>query len=83
MIYDEDPLRRRPREIDGHVKTTGGVCLDDAKYGQMAFWTQENRKIRPSVGYGENTIPLAVRRWYNLLEFGCYLGNVGSKTMEE
>ena len=48
-----DDLRRRPApavagKIEGQVKSTGGVCLDDGKYGQMAFRTQENRKIRPS-----------------------------------
>ncbi len=26
------------------MKSTGGVCLDDGKYGQMAFRTQEKRK---------------------------------------
>ena len=40
MIYDEDPFRRRPREIDGHVKTTGGACLNGGKSGQMAFQTR-------------------------------------------
>ncbi len=37
-----DDLRRRPApawagKIDGQVKSTGEVCLDDEKYRQMAF----------------------------------------------
>ena len=28
MIYDEDPLRRRPGEIDGTVKIAGEARLD-------------------------------------------------------
>ncbi len=37
-----DDLRRRPApaqagKIDGRVKTTGGVCLNGGKYGQMAL----------------------------------------------
>ncbi len=61
-----DDLRRRPApavagKIEGQVKLTGGVCLDDGKYGQMISRTQENRKIRPSVGRGENSVP---RRCY-------------------
>ena len=40
-----DEVRRRPApgqagEIDGQVKTTGGVCLNDGKSGQMAFLTR-------------------------------------------
>ena len=40
MNCDEDPLRRRPREIDGEDKATGGVCLNGGKSGQMAFQTR-------------------------------------------
>jgi len=49
-------------QIDGEENATEGVCLDDGKYGQMAFQTQENRKIRPSVGCGENPVPSTVVR---------------------
>jgi hypothetical protein len=35
MTCDEDPFRRRPEKLA--VKTTGGVCLDDGNYGEMAF----------------------------------------------
>ncbi len=40
-----DDLRPRPApaeagEIDGQVKTTGGVCLNGGKSGQMAFRTR-------------------------------------------
>ncbi len=37
MICDEDPLQRRPREIDGEEKATGGVCLDGEKNDRKAF----------------------------------------------
>ena len=36
MIYDEVPLRRSRRNRR-QVKTTGGVCLNGGKLGQMAF----------------------------------------------
>ena len=44
-----DDLRRRPApaqagEIDGDVKTTGGVCLNGGKSGQMAFQTRTDRQ---------------------------------------
>ena len=56
-----DDLRPRPApaqagEIDGQVKTTGGVCLNGGKSGRMAFRTQEKRKIRSSDGCGENSV---------------------------
>ncbi len=56
---------------------TGEVRLDDGKYGQTAFRTQENRKIRPSVGLGRDAVLLAVERWNDFPEFGGYPGNVG------
>ena len=34
-------------------------------------------KIMPSDGCKEETIPLAVGKWYDFHEFGCHLGNVG------
>ena len=37
MIYDEDPLRRRPRGIDGKEIATREVCLDGKRNDQMAF----------------------------------------------
>jgi hypothetical protein len=40
MIYGEDPLRRRPGNIDGQVIKTGKVCLNGGKSGQMAFQTR-------------------------------------------
>ncbi len=42
MICDQDPPRRRPGVIDGEVKTTGGVCLNGGKSGQMAFRRRAN-----------------------------------------
>ncbi len=35
-------------------------------------------KIMPSGGCKGDTVPLAVERWYDVPEFGGYLGNVGS-----
>ncbi len=77
MICDQDPLQPRPREIDGRVKATGGVCLDGEK---MTEWPSKRgpiTKIRPSDGCGRDTVPLAVERWSNFPELGGYLGNVG------
>jgi len=34
-------------------------------------------KIRPSDGYGRDTVPLALERWYDFHDFGSHLGNVG------
>ena len=34
-------------------------------------------KIRPSDGYGRDTVPLALERWYDFHGFGSHLGNVG------
>ena len=39
MICAEDPFRRRPGKSTAQINTTGGVCLDDGKYGKMAFRT--------------------------------------------
>ena len=36
MIYDEDPYGRRPRRINGEVKTTGEVRLDGEKPGRIS-----------------------------------------------
>ena len=49
MIYDEDPLLRRPRKSTAWLETTGKVRLDDDKNGRMGFRTpptDENRAIR-------------------------------------
>ena len=42
MICGEGLPRRRPGQSTG-AKMTGEVHLDDGKYGQMAFRTQQNR----------------------------------------
>ena len=59
------------------MKSTGGVCLDDGKYGQRTFRTQEIRKIRPSVGCGVTFFPLIVVWGYDLQQPGSDLGNAG------
>ncbi len=56
----------------------GEVRLNDGKYGQMTFRTQENRKIRPSVGCGDKSVPSTVVRRYDLRKSGGHLGKVGS-----
>ncbi len=40
MICAQDRLQRRLGEIDGRVQTTGGVCLNGGKFGQMDFQTK-------------------------------------------
>ncbi len=61
----------------GEVETTGELRLNRGKYGQMAFRTQKNRKIRPSDGRKGSTVPVVMVRWYVFHGFGCHLGNVG------
>jgi hypothetical protein len=43
--------------IDGKVKMTGEVHLDDGKYLQVAARAQENRGIRSSDACGEISVP--------------------------
>ncbi len=47
---------------------------------KMTEWPSKRgsiAKIMPSDGCKGNTVPLAVGKWYEFHEFGCYLGNVG------
>ena len=55
----------------------GEVRLNDGKYGKMTFRTQENRKIRPSVGCGDKFLPSTAVRRYNFRNPRSHLGNVG------
>ncbi len=66
---------------NSQVKTIKGVCLNGGKSGEIAFQTQENRKIRPSVGCGENSVPSTVVRGYDLCQPGGHLGNVGLEAL--
>jgi hypothetical protein len=77
MIYGEDPLRRRSRNIDGQEKKTGGVCLNGGKSGQMAFQSRADLQNRAIGWLRKDRVPLAVDQWYDFHEFGCHLGNVG------
>ncbi len=77
MIYGEDPLRRRSRNIDGQVKKTGKVCLNGGISGQMAFRTRADLQNRAIGWLRKDGVPLAVDQWYDFHEFGCHLGNVG------
>ncbi len=77
MIYDENPFRRRPRKINGNMRLTGEVRLEDGNNRRMAFRTPlscqnwryraigENKSLRNGV------IP------YTRAEYGNYLGNIG------
>ena len=77
MIYGEDPLRRRSRNIDGQVKKTGKVCLNGGISGQMAFRTRADLQNRAIGWPRKDGVPLAVDQWYDFHGFGCHLGNVG------
>ena len=77
MIYDEDPLRRRP-----------GKSAARRKRQEKCVWMAENpdkwpskrgpiSKIMPSDGCKGDTAPLALGLWYDFHEFGWHLGNVG------
>ena len=56
---------------------TGEVHLDDGKYGQMAFRTQEDRKNRSPDGCGDRFLPSNMIRGHDSHKLGDYLGNVG------
>ena len=76
------PLRSRParakaEDIDGKVKMTGRERLDDENYGQMAFRTQDNRKIRSLDGCGGKTNPTAAPFGRHRHEIDANLANVG------
>ena len=47
---------------------------------KMTEWPSKRgpiTKIMPSDGCKGDTVPLAVGKWYDLHEFGWYMGNVG------
>ncbi len=77
MICDEDPLRRRPKRINGEVKMTREVRLDDDKIGRMGFWTPPNHQDQAVGCQRRKYIPPAVRLRYGRRGFEGYLGNVG------
>ena len=80
MIYGEDPLRRRSRNIDGEENATGGVCLNGGKSGQMVFRTRADLQNRAIGWLRKDGVRLAVDQWYDFHEYGCHLGNVGLGT---
>ncbi len=59
----------------------GEVCLDDGKYGQMAFQARvdlQNQAIGwLSDGCGRDAVPVTVERRSDFPEFACHMGNVG------
>ncbi len=77
MIYGEDPLRHRSRNIDGEENVTGGVCLNGGKSGQMAFRTRADLQNQALGWLRKDGVPLAVGRWYGFCNPGSHLGNVG------
>ncbi len=64
-------------DIDGEVKTTGGVCLNGGKSGQMAFQPRADLLNQASGWLRRGFRSLAVEWLYDFPEFGCHLGNVG------
>ena len=78
MIYDEDPLRRRPRESTAR-RLRHERCVWMAR--ETTKWPSTRwpiTKIMSSDGCNGNRVPLEMGPWYDFREFGCHLGNVGS-----
>ncbi len=61
---------------------TGEVRLDDGKYGQMAFRTQQNRNNQVIGWLRGNFCSLTMVRGYDFHRLGGYLGNPGSSHPE-
>ena len=79
MIYDEDPLRRRPRESTAR-RLRHERCVWMAR--ETTKWPSTRwpiTKIMSSDGCNGNRVPLEMGPWYDFREFGCHLGNVGWK----
>ena len=77
MIYDEDPLRRRPRESTAR-RLRHERCVWMAR--ETTKWPSTRwpiTKIMSSDGCNGNRVPLEMGPWYYFREFGCHLGNVG------
>ncbi len=77
MIYDEDPLRRRPRESTAR-RLRHERCVWMAR--ETTKWPSTRwpiTKIMSSDGCNGNRVPLEMGPWYDFREFGCHLGNVG------
>ena len=77
MIYDEDPLRRRPRESTAR-RLRHERCVWMAR--ETTKWPSTRwpiTKIISSDGCNGNRVPLEMGPWYDFREFGCHLGNVG------
>jgi hypothetical protein len=62
---------------------TGEVHLDEGKYGQMAFRTQEDRKNRSPDGCGDRFLPSNMIRGHDSHKLGDYLGNVGLDVIQK
>ena len=77
MIYDEDPSRCRPGEINGNMKLTGEVRLDDGNYRKMAFRTPLSRQNWRCRVVGENNFLGNGVILYNSADCKNYMGNVG------
>ena len=77
MIYDEDPLRRRPRESTAR-RLRHERCVWMAR--ETTKWPSTRwpiTKIMSSDGCDGNRVPLEMGPWYDFREIGCHLGNVG------
>jgi hypothetical protein len=62
---------------------TAEVHLDEGKYGQMAFHTQEDRKTRSPDGCGDRFLPSNMIRGHDSHKLGDYLGNVGLDVIQK
>lgn len=77
MIYDQDPSRCRPGEINGEMKITREVRLDGGNYQEMAFRTQLIRQNRRCRAIGENYSLRNEVILYNRVNREDHMGNVG------
>ena len=78
MIYDEDPLRRRPRESTARRKRHERHVWMARNMTEWPSKCSPITKIMQSDGSKRDTVPVALGRGYNFYEFGCYLGNADS-----
>ena len=77
MICDENLSRCRSGKINGNMKLTGEVRLDDGNYRKMAFRTALNCQSWMCSVVGENKPLRNGVILYTHAEFEDYLGNVG------
>ena len=77
MNCDEDPLRRKPREIDGQQKATGEVCLDGEKNDRIGFQAWADYQSHAIGWQRRKTITMAAQFGYDCHGFEVYLRYIG------